>query len=266
MPALLGSEPRKTFSATLNCGTTDGSCPMAAIPWSSASRGERSETRSPRTSTEPPSGARTPAKIFPSVDLPAPFSPTSACTDPDRTATVASVSALVPPKCFETPRASRKAGSRGASDSGMAVLLAPAGRRIVPAHLEVPRLSELLASAAGLEAEHQDAGQRHVAAGVRHVHPELHRCPPLVRGDDGGTELHRDVALRRRHVGPVLVDAGRAEMRWAQRMILVDGVVGEEGGCSLCVAFLPRASVGADPFIDPSCHPASRSLADLPKD
>src|SRR4029077_16552245 len=98
----------------------------------------------------PPSGARTPAKIFPSVDLPAPFSPTRACTDPDRTATVASVSALVPPKCWDTPRASRKPGSPGESDSGMAVLLPPAGRRFVPAHLEVPRLAELLASPAGL--------------------------------------------------------------------------------------------------------------------
>ena len=39
-----GSTPRKTFCATVSCGTTDGSCAIAATPCSSASRGERNET------------------------------------------------------------------------------------------------------------------------------------------------------------------------------------------------------------------------------
>ena len=34
-----GSTPRKTFSATVSCGTSEGSCAIAATPCSSASRG-----------------------------------------------------------------------------------------------------------------------------------------------------------------------------------------------------------------------------------
>ena len=55
---------------------------MAATPRTSASRGERSATSSPSSSSRPSSGASTPATIRPSVDLPAPFSPTSAWIDP----------------------------------------------------------------------------------------------------------------------------------------------------------------------------------------
>ena len=84
-PASLGSTPRKTFCATVRCGTIDGSCAIAATPCSSASRGERNDTS--RAVEQHPcraSGACTPATMRPSVDLPAPFSPTSACTDPRR--------------------------------------------------------------------------------------------------------------------------------------------------------------------------------------
>ena len=87
-PAPFGSAPRKTFCATVRCGTIDGSCAIAATPCSSASRGERNETSSPSSSIRPPSGASAPATIRPSVDLPAPFSPTSACTEPAATASV----------------------------------------------------------------------------------------------------------------------------------------------------------------------------------
>ena len=58
---------------------------MVATPRSSASRGERSATCSPSSSSRPASGASTPATIRPSVDLPAPFSPTSAWIDPRAT-------------------------------------------------------------------------------------------------------------------------------------------------------------------------------------
>jgi len=37
-----------------------------------------------------------PPTIFPSVDFPAPFAPTSACTEPSATSTLTSSSALVP--------------------------------------------------------------------------------------------------------------------------------------------------------------------------
>ena len=46
--------------------------------------------------------------IFPSVDLPAPFSPTSAWIDPRAMPRSMSESACTPPKRFETPRASRR--------------------------------------------------------------------------------------------------------------------------------------------------------------
>ena len=77
-PVLRGSSPRRTFSATVSCGTTDGSCAIAATLCSSASRGERNETASPPSSTRPESGDSAPATMRPSVDFPAPFSPTRA--------------------------------------------------------------------------------------------------------------------------------------------------------------------------------------------
>ena len=46
-----GSAPRKTFSATVSCGTIDGSWAIAAMPRSSASRGDRNETGAPSRST-----------------------------------------------------------------------------------------------------------------------------------------------------------------------------------------------------------------------
>src|SRR5215469_14051523 len=44
----------------------------------------------------PSSGRTTPPMIFPSVDFPAPFAPTSACTEPPANSTLTSSSALVP--------------------------------------------------------------------------------------------------------------------------------------------------------------------------
>jgi hypothetical protein len=43
-----------------------------------------------------------------SVDLPAPFSPRSATISPAPTSIPASMSACVPPKCFDTPRIARR--------------------------------------------------------------------------------------------------------------------------------------------------------------
>ena len=98
--------PRKTFSSTVSCGTTLTSCAMVATPRSSASRGERSVTSSPSSSSRPASGASTPATIRPSVDLPAPFSPTSAWIDPRATLSDTASSARTAPKCLETSASS----------------------------------------------------------------------------------------------------------------------------------------------------------------
>src|SRR5580693_5084077 len=63
-----------------------------------ASRGERNATGSPSISSWPRSGAMTPAKILPSVDFPAPFSPTSAWIDPCSMVRLIPSRARTPPK------------------------------------------------------------------------------------------------------------------------------------------------------------------------
>ena len=107
-----GSTPRKTFCATVSCGTTDGSCAIAATLCSSASRGERKETSAPSRRIRPAVGASAPETIRPSVDLPAPFSPTSACTEPAGESSETPSSAWTPPKCLATSRSSRYGRSR----------------------------------------------------------------------------------------------------------------------------------------------------------
>jgi hypothetical protein len=62
-----------------------------------ASRGERWLTGSPSTRISPASGATAPAMILPSVDLPAPFSPTSAWISPAATSTLTPCSATAAP-------------------------------------------------------------------------------------------------------------------------------------------------------------------------
>src|SRR5438270_1437948 len=49
-----------------------------------------------------------PARILMRVDLPAPFSPRSATISPAPTSIPASMSACVPPNCFDTPRMARR--------------------------------------------------------------------------------------------------------------------------------------------------------------
>ena len=55
---------------------------MAAIPSERASAGVMCGTARPATASVPASGCSAPVMILISVDLPAPFSPTSACTSP----------------------------------------------------------------------------------------------------------------------------------------------------------------------------------------
>src|SRR5262249_29329198 len=66
-----------------------------------------------------------PETIRPSVDFPAPFSPTSACTEPRRTESVTPASAWTPPKCLATSCSSRK----GASATDRARTLSGLGSR-----------------------------------------------------------------------------------------------------------------------------------------
>jgi hypothetical protein len=70
---------------------------MTAMPASRASAGPWKSAGSPSTSTLPVSGRVTPASRRTIVDLPAPFSPTSARTSPGRSAIVASRTARTAP-------------------------------------------------------------------------------------------------------------------------------------------------------------------------
>ena len=77
-----GSAPRKTFFGDGQLRDDDGSCAIAATPRSSASRGDRNATGSAVEQNAAAVRAQRARDDPPSVDLPAPFSPTSACIEP----------------------------------------------------------------------------------------------------------------------------------------------------------------------------------------
>src|SRR5579875_735489 len=64
----------------------------------------------PPISTLPPSGASSPAATAMIVDLPAPFSPTTACTSPAATSKLTPLSARTAPKVFSTALKRRTTG------------------------------------------------------------------------------------------------------------------------------------------------------------
>src|SRR5919198_4394011 len=108
------SAPSQTLSSTDREPGTRTSWNTAAIPASSAARGEAREIRSSSISTMPASGWWTPARIFTSVLLPEPFSPISARTSPAPTSTEADRTAWVGPKDLAMPVA-RSRPKRGAA-------------------------------------------------------------------------------------------------------------------------------------------------------
>src|SRR5664280_3321348 len=90
------------------------------MPCASASRGDLKLRCSPPSVIVPSSGEITPEMILPSVDFPAPFSPTSACTVPGVIVSDTSLRAGTPPYRFDTPVATKSppedvAALRGAS-------------------------------------------------------------------------------------------------------------------------------------------------------
>ena len=74
--------PRSTFSATERPPTVASSWNSVATPMVMAPCGEPKRSSCPPTATLPLSGTTTPEMILISVDLPAPFSPSSAWTSP----------------------------------------------------------------------------------------------------------------------------------------------------------------------------------------
>ncbi len=92
-----GSTPSRRFCATVSPGTSESSWNAVAIPSSAARAGVAIRASSPNTSRLPASGRTTPLTIFTSVDLPAPFSPISACASPSRISKLTPSSATVAP-------------------------------------------------------------------------------------------------------------------------------------------------------------------------
>ena len=102
MPKRFGVRPSMIFSATDSVGTKFSSWWIVAIPCASESLVEAMVASEPSTRILPESGWCMPAIILISVDLPAPFSPSSAWTCPRRTDKVTSLITLTGPKDLET--------------------------------------------------------------------------------------------------------------------------------------------------------------------
>src|SRR5699024_7018911 len=97
---------------------------MTRTPFWRASRGVRAGRTSPSIQTVPESGAWAPAMTFVSVDLPEPFSPTSAWIVPRRTWKETSSRARTVPKVLVTPSTRTARSSRsGPSASGRSVVI-----------------------------------------------------------------------------------------------------------------------------------------------
>ena len=95
--AVRGCLPAKTFSATLRSWKIAGSWYIATMPSRCAVGGSLIAVGTPSIRTSPSSGWTIPARILTSVDLPAPFSPTSACTERGSIEKLTSESARTPP-------------------------------------------------------------------------------------------------------------------------------------------------------------------------
>ena len=95
-PPRVFSRPMKMFSAMVMFGNRLSSWNTMPMPAARAAAVVGSEIGLPSRITSPVVGCSTPAMIFISVDLPAPFSPTSTFTAPRRTSKSTPFSACVP--------------------------------------------------------------------------------------------------------------------------------------------------------------------------
>jgi trimeric autotransporter adhesin len=114
------SWPSQTLSTTELASATSTSWNTVAMPCSRAARGDVSgRAAAPSISISPMSGAWTPVRIFTSVLLPEPFSPTIAWTSPGSSSKEASRRACVSPNAFPTP-VTRTSGALALSASATA--------------------------------------------------------------------------------------------------------------------------------------------------
>src|SRR5581483_5965502 len=95
-----------------------------AIPAACASRADRKRVSAPSSRKRPENSGCTPAMIFISVLLPAPFSPTRPWISPGRSAKSTPRSASTPPKVLPIPLSSRR-GRSGMAGSDQEMILHP---------------------------------------------------------------------------------------------------------------------------------------------
>src|SRR5262245_56230488 len=100
-----GTSPSAMFSAIDSAGTRRRSCGMVTMPAAMASWGLAKWHSSPSRRRTPRSGRWTPLRMRISVDLPAPFSPTTAWISPNATSKSTPSSATVAPNRLLTPSA-----------------------------------------------------------------------------------------------------------------------------------------------------------------
>ena len=100
------SAPSVTFSSTVRLSASMKCWKTIPMPWAIASAGVAKVTSVPLTLIVPSSGFCTPYRIFISVDLPAPFSPTSAWMVALRMVMSMSWLAITPGNRLPIPRSS----------------------------------------------------------------------------------------------------------------------------------------------------------------
>src|SRR3954451_5484773 len=166
-------------------------------PRFSAVRGESIVTVLPSIAISPVSARSAPARIFTSVDLPAPFSPTSACTSPACRSSETSSSAWIAPNDFEACWSERSGGGRRPSGkaAGRAGSSSGTPRR---SFLEVELVYVRLV-------ENERRPEQHRALRADPVRPEaagLERLAPLA-ADRAGGMVHRRVGREVAEVGGV---------------------------------------------------------------
>src|SRR3954447_15906001 len=201
------------LSASMKCWWT------MPIPAAIASDGLRKCTSRPSRRICPSSGRCSPYRVFISVDLPAPFSPTIACTWPRRTASRMSRLATTPGKRLVMPRSSTanasppRAPTSGAPSS--AERPPPLGPAPGPAEASVVAIGPLLALAA--------AGAR------REVHsavPRLGDRPPGPHnGAEGGPRGSRPRTRRRMCLLDGLIPADSGSRSGRHRDLAVDDLL-----------------------------------------
>ena len=132
-PPVLISRPVKMFSLTVSSLNSCGSWYTVAMPRSIAARVEVMAAGAPSKRMSPVSADSAPAMILMRVDLPAPFSPTRACTEPALTVMSACRMARTAPKRLEMPvRCSRASPVSGMITASAASIVLSVMRSRIP--------------------------------------------------------------------------------------------------------------------------------------